>query len=438
MIPIYNYSDLGEADRKRLMRRSQASLTDIAPTVQQWLRRLEEEGDAAVLDYLRTFDQREGKLGWQESDSFRMEVSAEDIARAYESLEPGLIEAIQKQVTLSRKFHTEYAKTLLCEWETVQIEGVRAGYRRVPIARAGLYVPAGKAPLPTVAQILTVAAKAAGVGTTVVTFPPCPWESEAAIIVAANEAGANRIFRIGGIAAIGALAFGTETVPQVDKIAGPGNLYVQAAKLFVSDRVGIDMFAGPSEAMFIADETANPAFIAADVLGQCEHGPDSAGVIVTTSSEVAEEIRSQIDLQLQEMDRQAYAEMALDRYSAILVFHSEAELLHFVDEYAPEHLEIQTTNPSETLSKLRNVGSAFLGQFSPVAAGDYATGTNHTLPTGGAARYASAVSPETFMRTIQFQEATRAGLKALEPIVTEIANAEGLTAHRDSVQIRFK
>lgn len=438
MIPIYNYSDLGEADRMRLMRRSQASLTDIAPTVQQWLSRLEEEGDAAVLDYLRTFDQREGKLGWQESDSFRMEVNAEDLARAYASLEPGLIEAIQKQVTLSRKFHTEYAKTMLCEWETVQIEGVRAGYRRVPIARAGLYVPAGKAPLPTVAQILTVAAKAAGVGTTVVTFPPCPWESEAAIIVAANEAGANRIFRIGGIAAIGALAFGTETVPQVDKIAGPGNLYVQAAKLFVSDRVGIDMFAGPSEAMFIADETANPAFIAADVLGQCEHGPDSAGVIVTTSSEVAEEIRSQIDLQLQEMDRQAYAEMALDRYSAILVFHSEAELLHFVDQYAPEHLEIQTTNPSETLSKLRNVGSAFLGQFSPVAAGDYATGTNHTLPTGGAARYASAVSPETFMRTIQFQEATRAGLKALEPIVTEIANAEGLTAHRDSVQIRFK
>ncbi len=438
MIPIYNYSELSRADRKRLMRRSQASLTDIAPTVQQWLRRLEEEGDAAVLDYLRTFDQKEGKLGWQESDSFRMEVSAEDIARAYASLEPGLIEAIQKQVTLSRKFHTEYAKTLLSEWETVQIEGIRAGYRRVPIARAGLYVPAGKAPLPTVAQILTVAAKAAGVGTTVVTFPPCPWESEAAIIVAANEAGANRIFRIGGIAAIGALAFGTETVSQVDKIAGPGNLYVQAAKLFVSDRVGIDMFAGPSEAMFIADETANPAFIAADVLGQCEHGPDSAGVIVTTSTEVAEEIRSQIDLQLQEMDRQAYAEMALDRYSAILVFDSEAELLHFVDEYAPEHLEIQTANPSETLSQLKNVGSAFLGQFSPVAAGDYATGTNHTLPTGGAARYASAVSPETFMRTIQFQEASQAGLRALEPIVTEIANAEGLTAHRDSVQIRFK
>ncbi|MEI7575360.1 MAG: histidinol dehydrogenase [Armatimonadota bacterium] len=438
MIPIYNYSALGEADRKRLMRRSQASLTDIAPTVQQWLVRIEEEGDGAVLDYIRTFDQKEGKLGWQESGSFRMEISAEDISRAYESLEPSLVEAIRKQVFLSRKFHTEYASTLLGEWETVQIEGVRAGYRRVPIARAGLYVPAGKAPLPTVAQILTVAAKAAGVGIAVVTFPPCPWESEAAIIVAANEAGADRIFRVGGIAAIGALAFGTESVPQVDKIAGPGNLYVQAAKLFVSDRVGIDMFAGPSEAMFIADETANPAFIAADVLGQCEHGPDSAGVLVTTSHHVALEIRSHIDLQLQEMDRQAYAEKALDRYSAILVFETEQELLNYVDEYAPEHLEIQTGNPSETLSKLRNVGSVFLGQFSPVAAGDYATGTNHTLPTGGAARYASAVSPETFMRTIQFQEVTRTGLKQLEPIVSEIANAEGLTAHRDSVQIRFK
>jgi histidinol dehydrogenase len=436
MISIYKYAELGEADRKRLMRRSQASLVEIAPTVQSWLLRVEEEGDHAVLDYLKTFDLKDEKLGWQAVSDFRLEVSAEDVDRAYADLDTDLIEAIRKQVELSRKFHTEYAATLLGDWETVQSEGVRAGYRRVPIARAGLYVPAGKAPLPTVAQILTVAAKAAGVRTTVVTFPPCPWESEAAIIVAAKEAGADRLFRIGGIAAIGALAFGTESVPQVDKIAGPGNLYVQAAKLFVSDRVGIDMFAGPSEAMFIADETANPAFLAADVLGQCEHGPDSAGVVVTTSESMAKAVQSEISLQLSQLDRNAYAATALERYSAILVFETEAALLTYVDEYAPEHLQIQTADPQEILGKLRNVGSAFLGQFSPIAAGDYATGTNHTLPTGGAARYASAVSPETFMRTIQFQEATQAGLKSLELIVTPIANAEGLTAHRDSVKIR--
>jgi histidinol dehydrogenase len=222
----------------------------------------------------------------------------------------------------------------------------------------------------------------------------------------------------------------------VDKIAGPGNLYVQAAKLFVSDRVGIDMFAGPSEAMFIADDTANPAFIAADVLGQCEHGPDSAGVVVTTSQAMADAIQSEIARQLEKLDRQAYAATALERYSAIIVFASEAEMLDYVDAYAPEHLEIQTVDPVAILERLRNVGSAFLGQFAPIAAGDYATGTNHTLPTGGAARYASAVSPETFMRTIQFQEATREGLGSLEPVVTSIANAEGLTAHRDSVKIR--
>lgn len=436
MIPIYNYSELAESDRKRLMKRSQASLVEIAPTVQTWLGRIEKEGDQAVIEYLNTFDLRDGKLGWQDAHDFRIEVSAEDVERAYTTLDQDLIQAIRQQVSLSRKFHTEYAATLVGAWETVQIEGVRAGYRRVPIERAGLYVPAGKAPLPTVAQILTVAAKAAGVETAVVTFPPCPWESEAAIIVAAKEAGADRLFRVGGIAAIGALAFGTESVPQVDKIAGPGNLYVQAAKLFVSDRVGIDMFAGPSEAMFIADETANPAFIAADVLGQCEHGPDSAGVVVTTSIELAGEIQSQIDIQLQEMDRQSYAEKALDRYSAILVFDTFKDLLTYVDEYAPEHLEIQTSDPQAVLNQLRNVGSAFLGQFSPIAAGDYATGTNHTLPTGGAARYASAVSPETFMRTIQFQEANQAGLGELEKIVTPIANAEGLTAHRDSVKVR--
>lgn len=436
MIRIFNYSELGEADRDRLMRRSQASLVDIAPTVQSWLNRIESEGDSAVLEYLNTFDRKDEKLGWQDVSRFRLEVSSGDVERAFKTLDPELVSAIQRQVTLSRKFHTEYATTLRGEWETIQSEGVRAGYMRVPIARAGLYVPAGKAPLPTVAQILTVAAKAAGVETAVVTFPPCPWESEAAIIVAAKEAGADRIFRVGGIAAIGALAFGTESIPQVDKIAGPGNLYVQAAKLFVSDRVGIDMFAGPSEAMFIADGTANPEFIAADVLGQCEHGPDSAGVVVTTSPQVATKVQTAITRQLQNLDRQSYAATALERYSAILVFDSETELLEYVDAYAPEHLEIQTADPQAILEQLRNVGSAFLGQYSPIAAGDYATGTNHTLPTGGAARYASAVSPETFMRTIQFQEATPQGLQSLEPIATLIANAEGLTAHRDSVKIR--
>ncbi len=436
MITIFQYEKLSDADRSRLMARSQASLIDIAPTVQSWLGRIAKDGDVAVMDYLKTFDQKEGKLGWQDAESFRLEVSQEDIVRAYETISEDLRDRIRQQVTLSRKFHTEYAATLPQEWETVQVEGVRAGYRRVPIERAGLYVPAGKAPLPTVAQILTVAAKAAGVATAVVTFPPCPWESEAAIIVAATEAGADRIFRVGGIAAIGALAYGTESIPKVDKIAGPGNLYVQAAKLFVSDRVGIDMFAGPSEAMFIADDTANPAFIAADVLGQCEHGPDSAGVVVTTSQVMAEAIQSEIARQLEKLDRQAYAATALERYSAIIVFASEAEMLDYVDAYAPEHLEIQTSDPVAILERLRNVGSAFLGQFAPIAAGDYATGTNHTLPTGGAARYASAVSPETFMRTIQFQEATREGLGSLEQIVTSIANAEGLTAHRDSVKIR--
>jgi histidinol dehydrogenase len=436
VISIFQFENLSDADRSRLMARSQASLINIAPTVQSWLGRFAKEGDVAVMDYLKTFDQKEGKLGWQDAESFRLEVSQEDIARAYETISEDLRDHIRQQVTLSRKFHTEYAATLPQEWETVQVEGVRAGYRRVSIERAGLYVPAGKAPLPTVAQILTVAAKAAGVSTAVVTFPPCPWESEAAIIVAATEAGADRIFRVGGIAAIGALAYGTESIPKVDKIAGPGNLYVQAAKLFVSDRVGIDMFAGPSEAMFIADDTANPAFIAADVLGQCEHGPDSAGVVVTTSQAMADAIQSEIARQLEKLDRQAYAATALERYSAIIVFASEAEMLDYVDAYAPEHLEIQTVDPVAILERLRNVGSAFLGQFAPIAAGDYATGTNHTLPTGGAARYASAVSPETFMRTIQFQEATREGLGSLEPVVTSIANAEGLTAHRDSVKIR--
>ena len=441
MIPIVHWKDADEETRSRILRRAKAAFAEIESDVRFWVDEIRTEGDKGILGYIRQFDTKDGCIGKFNAEDFnqsKFRISKFDIESAYDTIEHSLLLSIREQVRLSRKFHEEYAATLPKEFETEQVPGVIAGYKRLPVASAGLYVPAGKAPLPTVAQILTVAAKAAGVERCVVCFPPTTEISETAIIVAAHEVGADEIYRVGGIAAIAALAYGTETIKPVDVIAGPGNPWVQAAKLMVSGQVGIDMVAGPSEAMIVADDSANPEYIAADILAQCEHGYDSAGVLVTTSLTVAEETLREIKGQFASLDRGNYLEKSLSQYSALIVVDTEDDLLDLVNEYAPEHLEIQLADPTAFLAKVKNAGSCFLGNYSPVAAGDYATGTNHTLPTGTATRYASAVSPETFMKTIQYQRLTKEGLKELQPIVEAISGAEGLDAHKRSVQIRFE
>ena len=441
MIPIIHWSKADTEIKQRILRRAQASFAEIEPDVKLWIDQVREKGDEAVLHYIQVFDTKDDHIGKFEASSFSIKnfkIAPEEVERAFDIIDRDLLLSIREQVRLSKKFHEEYAANLPKEFETEQLPGVTAGYKRVPVASAGLYVPAGKAPLPTVAQILTVAARAAGVERCVVCFPPTTEVSETAIIVAATEAGADEIYRVGGIAAIAALAYGTETIEKVDVIAGPGNPWVQAAKLTVSGQVGIDMVAGPSEALIVADDMANPEFIAADILAQCEHGPDSAGVLVTTSLQLAELTRHAIEQQVTMLDRGHYLEKSLSQFSALIVVDSDDELLSLVNEYAPEHLEIQLADPEAFLKKVKNAGSCFLGDYSPVAAGDYATGTNHTLPTGSAARYASAVSPETFMKTIQYQCLTKDGLKQLQPIVETISDAEGLDAHKRSVQIRFE
>lgn len=441
MIPLIRWKEANSETQKRIMDRAQASFASIETDVRFWIDQVRQNGDQAILEYIRKFDLRDGNIGKFESPAFGVEqfkVTALDLEQAYDTIDRELLLSIRRQVELSKKFHEAYAANLPKDFEIEQLPGVVAGYKRLPVASAGLYVPAGKAPLPTVAQILTVAAKSAGVERCVVCFPPTNEVSETAILVAANEAGADEIYRVGGIAAIAALAYGTETIKPVDKIAGPGNPWVQAAKLLVSGQVGIDMIAGPSEAMIVADETANPAYIAADILAQCEHGSDSAGVLVTASQAMAEQVKQAIEVQVAGLDRQGYLEKSLSQYSALIVVDSEDELVALMNEYAPEHLEIQVADPEGFMSKVKNAGSCFLGNDSPIAAGDYATGTNHTLPTGTATRFSSAVSPETFMKTIQYQRVTKSGLDHLKPIVEQISDAEGLDAHKRSVQIRFE
>ena len=321
------------------------------------------------------------------------------------------------------------------DWSIEPVPGVLTGMRYTPIESVGLYVPAGKAPLPVVAQILAVTAKAAGVARIAVCFPPRGDFPE--IIVSADLAGATDLYRMGGAQAIAAFAYGTEIIKPVKFIAGPGNIYVQSAKLQVFGSVGIDMLSGPSEALILADGTANPAYLAADILARCEHGGDSAGVLVTTSKEIAQKTQQEIEKQAQKLKRQEYISEALEKYSAIIIVNSHKEMIAFANEYSPEHLEAQVKNPRALLLKIKNAGSIFLGDSAPVAVGDYASGTNHCLSTGVAPQFASPVGVRMFLKASGYQELTKKGLRALTPIVETLADVEGLDAHKHSVQIRF-
>lgn len=423
-----------EADKDRknkVLNRSQRSLDAMRGEVTRWIKSIQDRGDEGILEYIKTFDS-------QNITQKDLRISEEDITTAFQRIDRTLLQKIKEQISLSQKFHAAVMESIPRSFEIEQIPGVRAGYRKIPVDAAGLYVPAGKAPLPTVAQILTVAAKTAGVPRVLVCFPPTSKEATDAIVVAATLAGADEIYRVGGIAAIAAMAYGTESIAPVQKIVGPGNPWVQAAKLAVVDRVGIDMFSGPSEAVILADDGAHPTFLAADILARCEHGPDSAGVLITNSLTIAQETKREISKQKAELKRKEYIDVALSEFSAIVVVDSLDEMIELTNLYMPEHLEIQTKDPSSVFARIRHAGSTFLGAYAPVAVGDYASGTNHCLPTGCATAYSSPVNPESFMKILQYQELTASGLETLKPIVEVISDAEGLDAHKRSVQIRFE
>lgn len=429
MIPLYNWKTTSSADKNRIMNRAQADMVSIQDTVSKWLEKVRQKGDEALLEYIRAFDDPNFTLD-------RLRVSPADIQEAYKKTDPNVLRQMKEQIRISKAFHKAQADRIEKEWSIETVPGVITGVKKIPIDAVGLYVPAGKAPLPTVAQILTVAAAAAGVPRKVVCFAPTAPNYE--IIVAASEAGADEIYRVGGIAAIAALTYGTETIKPVNKIAGPGNPYVQTAKLQVVGRVGIDMLSGPSEALILADETSNPAYLAADILARCEHGPDSAGVVVTNSAKIAEQTLEQLQKQTPKLKRQQYIQTALKTYSAIILVDSLDEMIDFANDYSAEHLEIQTKEPEKVFQKIRNAGSVFIGNYAPVAVGDYASGTNHCLPTGVAPKFASPVGVETFLKTIEFQILKKEGLQTLKPIVEAISDVEGLDAHKRSVQIRFE
>lgn len=429
VIKIYDWKKTSEKDKKVIFDRSQADMESIREYVAGIINDVRQNGDKAIVKYARKFDDP----GF---DASRLRVSKSDIKKAYDIVDSKVIDTMREQIKISSAYAEAERKNIVDSWEIETTPGVITGLRHTPMESAGLYVPAGKAPLPVVAQILTVAAKTAGVPRKVVCFPPTGELPE--MLVSADLAGADEIYRVGGVQAIAALTFGTETIKPVRFIAGPGNPYVQAAKLQVFGRVGIDMLSGPSEALILADDTANPAYLAADILARCEHGGDSAGVLVTNSRKIAEQTAKEIEKQAPGLKRQEYITAALAQYSAIILVDSIEEMIEFSNNYSPEHLEVQVKNPKKLLPQLTNAGTVFMGDYAPVAVGDYASGTNHCLPTGVAPKFASPVGVRMFLKTGGYQELTKDGLNRLKPIVETLSDVEGLDAHKRSVQIRFE
>jgi histidinol dehydrogenase len=421
---IVHLGDLTAGDRETLFDRRQ-SLASVTDAVRGIMRDVQARGDDALREYTERFDG--ARLD-------RIEVSSDEIDQAPDGIDPAVRAALEQAIASVRAFH-EGQLPRGVEIETQR--GVRTWREWRPIDRVGLYVPGGRAAYPSSVVMLAVPATIAGCPEVVLCTPPGADGSIPLVTLAAAEmVGVRRIFKLGGAQAIAAMTYGTDSVPPVDKLFGAGNSYVTAAKLLAFPRCALDSPAGPSELLVLADETADPRWIAADLLSGAEHGPDSPAVLVTTSIHLAESVAEEVEQSLKTLPRQEIARAALEACGLILVVESMAQAIEVTNEYAPEHLEIVTRAPRDVLSAIRHAGSIFLGPYAPNAAGDYATGTNHVLPTARAARAFGPVSVESFGRLVQCQELTPEGLASLAPTVTTLARAEGLEGHARAVEIR--
>ena len=383
-------------------------------------------GDTALKQYSAKFD---GAV------LENIEVTQEEIDAAFEATEPEFVEIIKEAAENIREFHRHQIKT---GFVITPRDGVVLGQRVIPLERVGLYVPGGTASYPSSVLMNCIPAKLAGCDEIVMVTPPSKDGSvNPAILAAAKVAGVDRIFKVGGAQAVGAMAYGTDTVPAVDKIFGPGNRYVTKAKEIVSRKVAIDMPAGPSEVLVMADETAVPAFVASDLLSQAEHGPDSQVILVCPSDQIADKVEAEVERQLQLLPRKDVAVKALEN-SRVLVIPSLEAQIEFVNAYAAEHLIISVEHPWKVAECITAAGSVFIGNYTPESAGDYASGTNHTLPTSGWARSMSGVNLDSFIRKITYQEITKEGISQLGKTIVTMAQAEGLDAHANAAAIRME
>jgi histidinol dehydrogenase len=421
---IYKYPT--QEELKVLLKRPVRDASQLNATVAAVLADIKAEGDAAVRKYEEQFDH----VCLQE-----LAVTETEMQEAEQQVSKELKQALEQAHKNIYKFHSAQK----FQSERVKVtDGVECWQKSVPIQKVGLYIPGGTAPLFSTVLMLATPAKIAGCKDIVLCTPPArDGKVNAAILVAARIAGVNRIYKIGGVQAIGAMAYGTESVPKVYKIFGPGNQFVMCAKQQVSlHDVAIDMPAGPSEVEVLADETSNPVYVAADLLSQAEHGVDSQVLLVTKSEEIIEKVQQEVERQLALLPRNEIATKALE-YSKILLVHNDEEMMAVTNMYAPEHLIIETQNYMELSEKVVNAGSVFLGSLTPESAGDYASGTNHTLPTNGYAVAYNGVNLDSYNRKITFQHITAEGIQSIGRTVELMAEAEGLDAHKNAMSVRM-
>ncbi len=423
MIKIIDYADVSP---ETLFIRD-AAVTRVAGTVAEIIGNVRANGDAALFAYAEKFD------GVRLS---ALRVSEAEIQAAVESTGPQLLEILRQAAENIRAFHQRQVRNSFIVTET---DGVICGQRVLPIERVGLYVPGGTAAYPSSVLMNAIPAKIAGCQRIVMVTPPGKDGSvNPAILAAASVAGVDEIYKTGGAQAIAALAYGTESVPRVDKIVGPGNAYVAEAKKQVFGQVAIDMIAGPSEILVVADATCNPAFVAADLLSQAEHDKMASAVLVTDSRPLAQAVSAELEKQIPLLARSEIARASIDNNGKIIVAEDLSAAVEIANRLAPEHLEICTDNAFDYLNRIKNAGSVFLGKHCPEALGDYFAGPNHTLPTSGTARFSSPLSVDDFVKKMQYTYYTREALGRVQGAVDAFAKAEGLTAHARSVTIRFE
>ena len=414
---------------ENLIGRGASGYGEYEKTVRDIIENVRANGDEALIAYSRQFDHCD-------LTSETLRVSREEIREAYEALDPALIEVMKKAADNIREYHEKQKRT---SWITTREDGVILGQKITPIAVSGCYVPGGRAVYPSSVLMNIVPAKTAGVEKIVMCTPPgADGKAAAGTIVAADIAGADEIYKAGGAQAIAAMAYGTQTIPKVDKITGPGNIFVALAKKECFGVTGIDSVAGPSEILVIADNTANPRFVAADLLSQAEHDPMASAILLTTDEKLAEAVSDEIDGFLKTLSRAEIITKSLEDYGYIFVGETMDDLVEAANTIASEHLEIITENPYEVMTRIRNAGAIFLGSYSSEPLGDYFAGPNHILPTNGTARFFSPLGVDDFIKKTSIISYSREALRAVHKDIELFAKSEGLTAHANSIAVRFE
>lgn len=414
---------------ENLLKRSPNSYGEFESRVNDIIQNVREKRDEAIFEYTLKFD---GATINQDN----IRVTEEEIKEAYEQVDPKLLDVIRKALVNIRDYH---AKQKQYSWFDSDESGIILGQKVTPLKTVGVYVPGGKAVYPSSVLMNVIPAKVAGVSNIIMTTP-CGKDGKVypSTLVAAKEAGVDAIYKVGGAQAIAALAFGTESIPKVDKIVGPGNIYVALAKKAVFGYVSIDSIAGPSEIMVLADEMANPRFVAADLLSQAEHDEMASAILVTTSETLAERVSVEVDKFVETLSRKEIIRKSLDNYGYILVADTMQDAIDTVNEIASEHLELVTKNPFETMTKIRNAGAIFIGEYSSEPLGDYFAGPNHVLPTNGTAKFFSPLSVDDFIKKSSIISYSREALEPVYKDIVQFAECEKLTAHANSIRVRFE